>query len=597
MNTASRFIDLPPYQPIEPFEVLSQRIGLPIDSIIKLDANENPYGPSPRALHALANLRFPHIYPDAESRALRQALEKFTGVPKEFLFAGAGADELLDLLLRIILEPADGVIICPPTFGMYSFDTLINTGKVIEVPRKENFSLDIPAIQEVVTTYSPKVLFVTNPNNPDGSLTPDKDILSLLELPVLVVVDEAYIEFSDEEGKLGKNISLITQVNQRNNLVVLRTFSKWAGLAGLRVGYGAFPEWLLETLWKIKQPYNVNVAASEAAIASLEDLTILSQNVEKIINERQILYERLQKIEYLSPYPSHANFILCQVHNHSAAELKSFLENKGIFVRYYNTRQLQNFLRISIGNAAQHDVLIDALNSYGQPVIDERLQGIDHNRQSTGLDDSGLFFRHTSIAVKSARISQVTRTTKETNIRLNLNLDGRGQHQIQTGLPFFDHMLTQIAVHGLFDIVLDAQGDLEIDAHHTIEDVALVLGQGFREALGKRTGIIRMACAYCPMDESMARVVVDFSGRSYAVIKIDWVSDNIAGIPSSLFNHFIESFSSEARCNLHAQVFYGSDGHHQCEALFKAFGRTLDMATRYDERRLGVTPSSKGILF
>ena len=367
MKTANRFDNLPPYQPIEPFEILSQRLGLPMDRIIKLDANENPFGPSPQARQAIANLSFPHIYPDPENRALRKGLAQFTGIDEKFLFAGAGADELLDLILRVVLEANDGVVICPPTFGMYSFDTQINAGNVIEVARKDDFSLDIPAIQKAVSDRKAKVLFITNPNNPDGSLTSSEDIRALLELPLLVIVDEAYIEFSTGDGSFGSSISLIREVPLRDNLVVLRTFSKWAGLAGLRVGYGAFPEWLLETLWKIKQPYNVNVAACEAALASLEDLDTLNRNIESIISEREVLITRLSEIDYLLPFPSHTNFIICKVKNYVASELKSYLEKQGILVRYYQNRYLKDYIRISVGKPAQHDVLIDALKSFCQP--------------------------------------------------------------------------------------------------------------------------------------------------------------------------------------------------------------------------------------
>jgi imidazoleglycerol-phosphate dehydratase len=196
----------------------------------------------------------------------------------------------------------------------------------------------------------------------------------------------------------------------------------------------------------------------------------------------------------------------------------------------------------------------------------------------------------------SARTVQVSRKTGETDIELTLALDGSGRHTIDTGLPFFDHMLAQVAVHGLFDIDLRARGDLHIDPHHTIEDVGLALGEGFRQALGERRGLVRMASAYCPMDESLARVVVDFSGRSYAVIRVNWTGPHIATIPTTLFEHFLESFATQARCNLHAELLYGRDDHHKAEALFKALGRALDAAVQIDPRRAGGVPSSKGVL-
>lgn len=196
-----------------------------------------------------------------------------------------------------------------------------------------------------------------------------------------------------------------------------------------------------------------------------------------------------------------------------------------------------------------------------------------------------------------ARRAHVARQTGETSIELSLNLDGSGNHHIHTGLPFLDHMLVQVAIHGLFDLNLQASGDLEVDPHHTVEDVALALGQAFRQALGSRRGLVRMAAAACPMDESLAWAAVDFSGRPYAVIQAEWRAPAVGGIPASLFNHFLESFAGEARCNLHVQVPYGRDDHHRAEAIFKALGRAIDAATRLDPRRGGDVPSSKGILF
>jgi imidazoleglycerol-phosphate dehydratase len=198
-----------------------------------------------------------------------------------------------------------------------------------------------------------------------------------------------------------------------------------------------------------------------------------------------------------------------------------------------------------------------------------------------------------------SRVSRINRTTSETAVDLYLSVDGSPEQspEIDTGLPFLDHMLQQIAVHGLFDLKISAKGDLEIDPHHTTEDVALTLGQGFREALGDRAGIVRMASAYCPMDESLAWVAVDLSGRPYTVFDVEWQAPAIGGIPSTLFKHFFESFSLEARCNLHLRALYGDDDHHKAEALFKAFGRALDASSIIDPRRLGVIPSSKGILY
>jgi histidinol-phosphate aminotransferase len=373
------------YTPILPFEVLSARLGRDPKDIIKLDANENPYGPSPKVLAALGHLPYPHIYPDPESVALRTALAKNTGVPIENLLAGSGADELIDLILRLFLQPGDTIIDCPPTFGMYAFDTAVNAGRVVKIPRRADFSVDVAAIEAMITSRSfeahperrrrmwkpkprgasgdrrrggevhPKLLFLASPNNPDGSVISEADLRRLLALPIGVVLDEAYIEFHGN--------SHLPWVLEHENLIVLRTFSKRAGLAGLRVGYGAFPSALMPHLWKIKQPYNVTVAASTAAIAALEDAEYMERSVTLLTAERDRLAESLSEIPYLRPYPSRSNFILCRVIGRDARELKLALEREGILVRYFDKPGLTDCIRISAGKPEHTDALIRALKN------------------------------------------------------------------------------------------------------------------------------------------------------------------------------------------------------------------------------------------
>lgn len=193
------------------------------------------------------------------------------------------------------------------------------------------------------------------------------------------------------------------------------------------------------------------------------------------------------------------------------------------------------------------------------------------------------------------RIAKIDRKTNETQIELSLNLDGSGQAIIATGVGFFDHMLHHIAVHGLFDLTVNATGDLHIDSHHTIEDVSIVLGKAIDQALGDRKGIVRMGTAYVPMDEALARVVIDLSGRPYALIETQFTAPMIGQMPTSLVAHSLESIAFAARMNLHALVLYGTDDHHQAEALYKALGRALRDAVEIDPRRADV-PSTKGTL-
>jgi histidinol-phosphate aminotransferase len=344
------------YEPIQPFEVVSERLGRAPEAILKLDGNENPYGPLPEVREALANIRFPHIYPDPQSSLLRAALAEYTGVPAENLLAGAGADELIDLLMRLLLEPGDRILICPPTFGMYAFDAAVNSAEVIAVDRAPDFKLDLPAVLEAVRQYQPKMIFLASPNNPDGSLLPAEKLQALLELPCLIVMDEAYVEFAPAGS------SCIQQVPDRANLAVLRTFSKWAGLAGLRVGYGAFPTGLMEGLWKIKQPYNVSVAADIAARVSLEHVEDLHSTVLKLVEERERLQTALRGIRFLQPYPSQSNFILCRVLDRQASELKDALAERGCLVRHFDSPPIQDLLRFTVGRPEDTKALLVALS-------------------------------------------------------------------------------------------------------------------------------------------------------------------------------------------------------------------------------------------
>ncbi|RME83188.1 MAG: histidinol-phosphate transaminase [Caldilineae bacterium] len=346
-----------PYEPVVPFEVLSRQLGRAPHEIIKLNANENPYGPSPRVVEALSRFPWYHIYPDPQQTELREALAGYVGVPADHILPGHGADELLDLLCRIFLMPGDRVVNCPPTFGMYAFDALLSGGQVVNVPRDDDFRLTVTGIESAVLDSDPppKLLFLTSPNNPDGSLVPRPVLRRLLQLPVIVVVDEAYIEFAEDTP------TVASWVPDTPNLIVLRTFSKWAGLAGLRLGYGIFPLHIIEHLWKFKQPYNVNVAATVAGLASLADLALLQQRIEAIKEERRRLFAALRDIPYLQPLPSQANFILCRVHGRSALGLHRTLAERGILVRYYDKPGLRNTIRISVGRPQDTDSLVTVL--------------------------------------------------------------------------------------------------------------------------------------------------------------------------------------------------------------------------------------------
>jgi histidinol-phosphate aminotransferase len=345
-------VNMKGYVPIEPTEILSRRAELPSSKVIKLDGNENPYGCSPKVYQALATYPYYHNYPDPEQMELRMTLEKYTGLSRQHIVCGMGSDELIDLILRLFLKPGDEVINCPPTFGMYPFSTDVCGGKVVDVPRTADFTLDMVGIKKVLTGKT-KAIFIASPNNPTGDTATAKEIMELVQTGKIVVVDEAYFEFSDA--------TMANMVPSYPNLIVLRSFSKWAGLAGLRIGYGFFPVEIAGYLMKIKQPYNVNAAAQAAVLASLADMEYLRTNVTRILTERGRLFSKLKELDWLKPYPSRGNFVLCSLPEGKAEETWQKLRKKGVFVRYFDTSRLKDCLRISVGKPEDTNALVRAL--------------------------------------------------------------------------------------------------------------------------------------------------------------------------------------------------------------------------------------------
>jgi histidinol-phosphate aminotransferase len=341
----------PPYVPVEPPDEVARRIGLPVDRIVKLDANENPYGPSPKAAAALATAANYHIYPDPEQRSLRKAVAGYVGLGPEWVIAGAGSDELIDLLMRLFVAPGKAFLNSPPSFSFYPFLAGVLRAEVVEVQRREDHSLDIEAV--LIAARDANLIVVASPNNPTGNLLSDGELQALLGTGLPVVLDEAYAEFS--------GTSRAEYVRDHSQLIVLRTFSKWAGLAGLRLGYMVADPALIDLVLRIKQPYNVNVAAEAAAIASFEDLAYLQGNVEALIRERERMAGLLASLPGVEVSPSRANFVLCRLHGSSAREAHASLLERGILVRYFDTPLLQNHLRISAGRPSDTDILVAAL--------------------------------------------------------------------------------------------------------------------------------------------------------------------------------------------------------------------------------------------
>ncbi len=323
---------------------------------VKLDANENPYGPSPHVLKAIARSEALHAYPDAEQRTLRAALAEYVGLASENIIVGNGSDEVLDMIIRLLLEPGDRVLSCIPTFGMYKFLTDVAGGRLIELDRTPDYGIDLDAVK-AATDAKTKIVFLASPNNPTGNSVPREQVVDLLETGLFVVIDEAYFEFA------GHTVAGL--VNDYENLMVARTFSKWAGLAGVRIGYAIVSPQVGAYLNQIKQPYNISVFAQIAALESLKDREYLMGNVRALVDERARLFDILQGVDYLSPVPSEGNYVLCNVTRGDGEQVFNLLKQRNIFVRYYDRPNLKNCFRISVGRPEDTDRLADALAEIG----------------------------------------------------------------------------------------------------------------------------------------------------------------------------------------------------------------------------------------
>jgi histidinol-phosphate aminotransferase len=344
-------MEMATYSPIEPPDQIARRLGLPESDIIKLDANENPYGVAPAVLEELGRARYLSIYPDPAQKAIRQEIAEYVGCTANNIVAGAGADELIDLICRLVLNAGDKVLTFSPTFSYYKHVVELNAGTLVDVPRSADYSIDATTLP-AIDLAGVKIVLLCSPNNPSGNML-EKEVLDFfLGKDMLVVVDEAYFEFSGS--------TFASRIDSHNNLLVLRTFSKCFGLAGLRVGYGIMPSLLQEAIMKIKPPYSVNMAAEVALRVCLQNRLFFATQVNRMIATRDRLIAVLKTRKELDVYPSRSNFILFRVKKAAAKALKDALEKKGILLRYFNTPQLQNHLRVSVGTDEQMDTFLQA---------------------------------------------------------------------------------------------------------------------------------------------------------------------------------------------------------------------------------------------
>ena len=301
--------------------------------------------------------------------------------------------------------------------------------------------------------------------------------------------------------------------------------SKWAGLAGLRFGYALATTAVAAALERIRPVYNVNAAAVVAVLATLEDDAYVRDLPRQVISERGRLYAKLSTVPGVRVVPSEANFLLCRFEGCTGTEVASALAARGILVRAFSDPSLADAVRITVGRPEENELVVDALCEMAGGEAGERNREPGTGEQGTQPNPAHNPESHNSPILSSqGRRGRVERRTGETDVRVTLDVDGTGQYDIDTGLGFLDHMLAQVAAHGLFDFEIVARGDLQVDAHHTVEDVAIALGQALDRALGDKHAVVRMGHAYAPLDEALARVVVDLSGRPYAVVQVEFAS-------------------------------------------------------------------------
>lgn len=516
---------------------------------IQLDHNENPdppYGYEQTLLNR---------YPEPQPAKLKQKLASLYTVKPEQILITRGMDEGIDVLIKTFCRPyQDTITITPPTFGYYAIAACINANQAVEVRLNEYFLPDWSKLTNIKDT---KIIFICNPNNPTGSLISIEEIKTLCSIydeRSIIAVDEAYIEFADIA-------SATTLLEAYPNLVVMRTLSKAYALAGVRIGcVMAHPD-IIALLNKIIPPYPIPRPCYEIALASLSPIGLFyaDKKIQQIKAQRAYLYQALAQSEDIKKiYPSAANFLLIQAKD--AHTLYQTLTAKGIFVRN-RTQDIDSALRITIGSPAENKLLLNALN---------------------------LLPASENIAVRQAHKS---RKTKETEILCEATLDNYGTSDISTGIGFFDHMLEQLAKHSGISMIIKAIGDTHIDVHHTVEDVAIVLGQTIKAALGDRTGIRRYAFVL-PMDEAQATVSIDLSNRGHCHFDVTFPSPYINNFPTEMVSHFFESFSTHLGAAIHISAI-GKNTHHIIEAIFKCTAQALCQAIAVVST---AAPSTKGVL-
>ncbi|HVT15544.1 MAG TPA: aminotransferase class I/II-fold pyridoxal phosphate-dependent enzyme [Thermoanaerobaculia bacterium] len=609
----------------------------------KLDQNESPFE-LPRRLKqaAAAGLLAAKWgrYPDFHADDLRRDLGALHGWPWQGVLVGNGANELLDLCLAALGGPGREILGAEPSFGLYRGFVLKSGGMPRFLPPRPDLRLPIAELENAVAENPRRPLLLCSPNNPTGDAMPPERLerlLGMLAGPLLL--DNAYGEFCRHDYR--------PLLDRHPHLVLLRTFSKAWSLAGIRLGYLLADPRLVAELLKVKLPYNLGHATALAGRAALGAAAAARRRIAVIVARRPQWAEMLAS-HGLEVFPSEANFLLVRCPSPAAAQaLNSGLAEHGIRVRDVGSYPgLAGCLRVSVGNGAAlratRQALSELLRQAGQegqaePGAAARPGGIAAQpawtAEATRVDSaalqpvpdagqeapsalspppapsetdagggasrtaSGQTLPESAAAGLAARAGSIARSTAETRVRLDLSL-GAGRHRIDVPDGFFAHMLEALAVHGGFGLEITASGDTHVDLHHTVEDVGIAFGEALAAALGERRGIVRFGTAYAPLDEALARAVVDLSGRGFfayaapPAVAAGWVT---VDFPLSLVADFFQAVADRGRLTLHLEVLAARNGHHAAEAAFKAVALALRQAVALRAGAAEV-PSTKGTL-
>jgi len=553
--------EAPPFVLREDLQDLSAYGAPQIDVPVRLNTNENPYPPSPELVRAVADAVAGvagtlNRYPDRDAVELRKDLADYLGhgLTGERVWAANGSNEVIQQLLQAFGGPGRTALGFEPSYSMHPLIARVTCTSWHPVERDADFGISPERAAAAVTEIKPAVVFLTSPNNPTGTAMPLEVIAAVCEAaPGVVVVDEAYHEFARAGAP-----SALSLLPRYPGLVVTRTMSKAFAMAGARVGYLAAAPELIDMLLVVRLPYHLSAVTQAVARAALAHRAEPLATVQRLRGERDALVAWLRE-RGLSVADSDANFVLFGEFDHRHAVWQALLD-RGVLVREVGPRR---WLRVTVGTEQEMTSFKTAL---------------------------------AGVLVLVGRTGRVDRVTKETSILVELDLDGSGVTEVSTGVPFFDHMLAQLGKHGCLDLTVRAEGDIEIDAHHTVEDTSIALGAALKEALGDKSGITRFGNALVPLDETLVQAAVDLSGRPYVVhSEPDGLAPLIGTYDTSLTRHIWESMAFSAGICLHVAVMYGRNPHHIVEAQFKAVARALRAAAALDPRAGGV-PSTKGVL-